>query len=166
MGDKRVLADEYTDRYLSHSDGQECDNRGPAIKELDLAAFKNLDTSKVQNMALMFDLPVAKAVYFGDKFDTSKVTDMNRMFSLPGAESLDISSFNTGSLTKATLMFDLDICTNLKLGDGFDLSNIKENGTTYMFTTPVLPVLDLSNVNFGSNANYRCASTISYFNLG
>ncbi|MCR5507881.1 MAG: leucine-rich repeat protein [Lachnospiraceae bacterium] len=174
-GEKRVLAADYTgdmdkeynrDCYLSHSDGQECENRGPAITSLDLAAFANFDTSKVKNMALMFDLPEAESVSFGNKFNTSKATDMNRMFNLPKAESLDVSCFNTASLTKATLMFDLDTCRSINLGNGFDLSQIRENGTEYMFTAPVLAELDLSHVNFGSNANAMCASTIAYFNLG
>ncbi|MCR5503381.1 MAG: leucine-rich repeat protein, partial [Lachnospiraceae bacterium] len=174
-GDKRVLGDEYSgyyDGYLSrgcyqsHSGGREAGERGPAFTSLDLSAFKNFDTSRVQNMALMFDLPEAEQLSFGSRFDTSKVPPMNRMFNLRKKESLNISCFNTGSLNAATRMFDLDICTDLTLGTGFDLSKINKGKSGSMFSTPVLPALDLSGVNFGDNADALSSSSIAYFNLG
>jgi hypothetical protein len=108
--------------------------------DLDLSEF---DTSSVTDMGEMFGYAwiekVVEKVGF-DNFNTSNVSDMTSMFgsvqvSNPSAESItiDLSHFNTPSLTKANYFLSL--------------SNIYTPGVTYTYNLKNVTI-DMSNFDF------------------
>lgn len=108
--------------------------------DLDLSEF---DTSSVTDMGEMFGYTwiekVVEKVGF-DNFNTSNVSDMTSMFgsvqvSNPSAESItiDLSHFNTPSLTKANYFLSL--------------SNIYTPGVTYTYNLKNVTI-DMSNFDF------------------
>ena len=99
------------------------------LKSIDLSGF---DTSKVTDMSHMFygcsGLP---SIDLSD-FDTSKVTNMSHMFyGCSGLPSIDLSDFDTSNVTTMASMFNY--CYGLKSIDlsGFDTSKVTDMNTMF-----------------------------------
>jgi surface protein len=68
--------------------------------------FKDVDTSKVTNMNMMFDSCRYLTSLDLSGWDTSNVTDMNMMFgSCSALTSLDLSGWDTSKVTEMDIMF-------------------------------------------------------------
>ncbi|MGO5277001.1 BspA family leucine-rich repeat surface protein [Holdemanella porci] len=140
----------------------------------DKIIFNNINTSKVNNMAMMFaGSSSITSLEFGDKFDTSKVENMESMFNgCSGLTSLDVSNFKTSSVTNMESMFNS--CSGLTTLDlnNFNTSKVV-NMSTMFFKCKKLTSLDLSSFNtiyvkdmssmFG-DCNALTALNISIFN--
>ena len=140
----------------------------------DKIIFNNIDTSKVNNMAMMFaGSSSITSLEFGNKFDTSKVENMESMFNgCSGLTSLDVSNFKTSSVTNMESMFNS--CSGLTTLDlnNFNTSKVV-NMSTMFFKCKKLTSLDLSSFNtiyvkdmssmFG-DCNALTALNISIFN--
>lgn len=144
---------------------------------LDLSGF---DTSKVQNMSHMFEHcdcyiggmnlssfdtgNVTDMSYmFNDcncvsedvaRFDTRNVTDMNHMFfdTAVGGDVLDLSGYDTGSVTNMESMFAGCGAKYLDVS-GFETSNVTNmNG---MFNACSVDILDVSSFDLGNVTDMR-----------
>ena len=71
------------------------DNICKNIKILDLSTW---NTSKVTNMAYMFENLNTQKIKFSKKFDTSNVINMSNMFAYCGFTDIDLSMFNTSKV--------------------------------------------------------------------
>ena len=94
--------------------------------------LKGLDTSKVTNMAYMFDGCSSLTSLDLSNFNTSNVTSMYSMFqNCSSLTSLDLSNFNTSNVTSMNSMFYY--CSSLTSLDlsNFDTSNVTD--MKYMF---------------------------------
>ena len=113
----------------------------------------NFDTSKVTNIAYMFENCSSLISLDLSSFNTSNVTAMNHMFNACSSLStLDISSFNTSNVTTFRYMF-----FNCKSLVNLDLSSFNSSNVTNMEFTfygcRSLVYLDLSGFNT-SNLQY------------
>ena len=127
-----------------------------SLTSLDLSSF---DTSKVNNMGVMFYECTSLTSLDVSSFDTSNATDMRFMFyKCSNLKSLDVSSFDTSKVTDMSGMFN--DCTSLT---SLDLSSFKTSKVTRMnnmfYGCSGLTSLDLSGWNM-SNVTY----TDSMFN--
>ena len=92
-----------------------------SLLELDVSGF---DTSNVTNMASMFSGCNSLKELDVSGFDTSNVTNMSYMFSSSSLANLDLSNFDTSNVTDMSGMFNsCSSLTNLDLS-GFDTSNV------------------------------------------
>lgn len=95
---------------------------GTGIEELDLS---NFDTSQVTTMYGMFDGTRELQTLNLKNFDTSKVKNMAFMFYNIAVPELDVSAFDTSSVTDMGGMFDSTLkLTKLDLSN-FDTSNVE-----------------------------------------
>ena len=94
-----------------------------SLLELDVSGF---DTSNVTNMASMFSGCNSLKELDVSGFDTSNVTNMSYMFSSSSLANLDLSNFDTSNVTDMSGMFNsCSSLTNLDLSS-FDTSNVTE----------------------------------------
>ena len=107
--------------------------------------LSSLNTSKVTDMSKMF-MQCDNLSSLNVDIDTSKVTNMEGMFrEMSSIEVLDLSSFNTSSVTSTTFMFYYN--TGVKTIYASDLWNMGSvKSSTYMFG---------SNNNLVGDNNYK-----------
>ena len=116
------------------------------IDELDLSSF---DTLNVEDMSYMFIESSAKKIKFSDKFNTLKVKNMECMFYDSSASTLDLSSFDTSSVTNMDMMFAASEATEIKGLNKFDTSKVTNMRSMFYkskATTLGLNSFDTSNV--------------------
>ena len=112
-----------------------------------ITMLKDLDTSNVTNMSLMFAECSALTQLDVSNFNTSNVIYMNSIFAgCSSLTSLDISNFNTSNVTDMAAMFgDCSSLTSL------DLSNLNTSNVIYIGSMfdgcSSLTSLNLSNFN-------------------
>ena len=144
--EKVYLNTDSSNMFLSRFGGQEIKN----ILEVDLS---NFDTSKVTNMASMFNaMPKLTSLNLSN-FDTSKVTNMSYMFSaIRNLITLNLSNFDTSKVTNMQYMFaGMHNVTTLNLSN-FDTSKV--TNMQYMFAgMRNLTALNLSNFNTSQVTN-------------
>ena len=101
-----------------------CDSK--TIQTLDLSSF---DTSKVTNMAFMFQDSKSEKITFGNKFSTPKVQTMQAMFARVKIKTLDLSGFTfENALNKKDMFHGADTTTvYLKTKDYVDQLNAVSN---------------------------------------
>ena len=107
--------------------------------------FNNIDTSKVTNMASMFDSCRNLTTLDLSNFDTSNVTYMYYMFfKCSKLTLLDLSNFDTSNVTDMGNMFDS--CSSLTTLDvsSFDTSKVMDMSSMFDSCSK-LSTLDLSN---------------------
>ena len=123
------------------------------------------DTSSVTNMHGMFNGPHLLTTLDLSNFNTSSVTDMSYMFVMIKLTTLDVSSFDTSSVTNMLRMFHA--CRDLTT---LDLSNFDTSSVTdmsYMFnenkdlTSLDVSSFDTSSVTTMYNMFYDCGSLTS-----
>ena len=152
------------------------------VQEIDLSFF---DSSRVNNMGLMFAYDSKLASLDLSNFDTSNVIDMHQLFcgtnSLISLDishlntskvtnmsqmfynadsliSLDLSNFDTSSLTNMSAMFfDASSLEELIFGDKFNISKI--SNISGMFQS--IPAL--KKIKFGNNFNINVNSISALF---
>ena len=144
--EKVYLNTDSSNMFLSRFGEQEIKN----ILEVDLSTF---DTSKVTNMASMFNaMPKLTSLNLSN-FDTSKVTNMSYMFSaIRNLITLNLSNFDTSKVTNMQYMFaGMHNVTTLNLSN-FDTSKV--TNMQYMFAgMRNLTALNLSNFNTSQVTN-------------
>ena len=144
--EKVYLNTDSSNMFLSRFGEQEIKN----ILEVDLS---NFDTSKVTNMASMFNaMPKLTSLNLSN-FDTSKVTNMSYMFSaIRNLITLNLSNFDTSKVTNMQYMFaGMYNVTTLNLSN-FDTSKV--TNMQYMFADMRnLTALNLSNFNTSQVTN-------------
>lgn len=117
--------------------------------------IENLDTSKCENFAYMFESATALTSIDLSHFDTSSATNMTEMFYQTRFTSLDLSTFNTSKVESMDGMFQG--CTYLSTIDlsSFDTSNVKNMSSMFQSCNN-LETLDISNFDTSSvtNMNY------------
>lgn len=114
----------------------------PNLETID--GLNNLDTSKVTDMIYMFDNSRKLTTLDVSSFDTSSVTSTRSMFSRTNITSLDLSSFDTSAVKDMSGMFSN---TSLKT---IDVSNFNTSNVTSMkgmFSNTSLKAIDVSNFN-------------------
>ena len=122
------------------------------------------NTSKVTNMAMMFELCGATELPL-NKFDTSNVTDMSRMFYSSKALKLDLSSFDTSNVSKMDWMFRNNYATEIIFSDKFTTSKVTNMDS--MFSNSKAAVLDLSSFDTSNvtsiNQTFKdCSAKVGY----
>ena len=144
--EKVYLNTDSSNMFLSRFGEQEIKN----ILEVDLS---NFDTSKVTNMASMFNaMPKLTSLNLSN-FDTSKVTNMSYMFSaIRNLITLNLSNFDTSKVTNMQYMFaGMHNVTTLNFSN-FDTSKV--TNMQYMFAgMRNLTALNLSNFNTSQVTN-------------
>lgn len=129
----------------------------------------NFNTSNVTNMSRMFYYCSGLTSLYVSNFNTSRVTDMNSMFyACTGLTSLEVSSFNTSNVTNMCFMFlGCEGLPSLDLSN-FNTSSVKRMYGMFMGCSG-LTSLDLSNFNTSSVTNMWCmfdgCSGLSSLNL-
>ena len=119
---------------------------GIKTKKLSLSSF---DTLNVEDMSYMFIESSAKKIKFSDKFNTLKVKNMECMFYDSSASTLDLSSFDTSSVTNMDMMFAASEATEIKGLNKFDTSKVTNMRSMFYkskATTLGLNSFDTSNV--------------------
>ncbi len=116
--------------------------------------LSNWDTSSVTDMSYMFYGDSSLQNIEGiDNFQTGKVTTMYAMFSKSNISTLNLSNWDTSSVTDMSFMFNK--CANLTTIEG--LNNFKTDKVTtmqMMFNEdPLLTDLDVTNWNTSSVTN-------------
>ena len=108
-----------------------------------ISGLSNMDTSKVDTMAHMFDGTSSLTELDLSSFNTSKVKDMSYMFkSTSSLRELNLSNFNTSEVTTMSYMFYHTSLRELNLSN-FNTSKVKN--MSYMFQyTDSLEKLDVS----------------------
>lgn len=108
--------------------GMQIENENPFGKIEKIIGLENFDTSKVTNMAAMFDRCERLTTINVSGFNTSKVTTMQYMFSdCRSLIELDLSNFDTSNVTNINWMFGR--CINLEY---IDISNFNTSKVTNM----------------------------------
>ena len=118
------------------------------LKELTLIkGLNNLDTSKVEDMSMMFDGCSSLQSLDVSGFDTSKVTDMCCMFNnCSSLQSLDVSGFDTSKVEDMSFMFGH--CSSLQSLDVSGFNTSKVTNMSGMFGgCSSLQSLDVSGFN-------------------
>lgn len=117
---KGVIFTKYSKINLSNFDGSEMKSMESMFERtaenIDNIIFGNIDTSKVENMAKMFQGSQLDNAVFKPFFNTSNVKNMERMFE--GAcfnTELDLSSFDVRNVNKMEKMFPVYYIKNLIL---------------------------------------------------
>ncbi len=95
-----------------------------SLEEINVSGF---NTTNVKDMSYLFDDCRSLKSVNVSNFSTDNVTDMSYMFSAcKSLKVLDISNFNTAAVTNMSWMFaDCDNLTTIRVGDGWNTSNIK-----------------------------------------
>ena len=126
------------------------------LTSLDLS---NFDTSSVIDMHQLFCGVDGLISIDLSNFDTSKVTNMSQMFyDADGLIFLDLSNFDTSSLTNISAMFyDASSLEKLTFGDKFNVSKISDISRLFY----ELP--SLKKIKFGNNFNINVNSISSFF---
>ncbi|MFK4893475.1 BspA family leucine-rich repeat surface protein [Lactococcus petauri] len=108
-----------------------------------ISGLSNMDTSKVDTMAHMFEGTSSLTELDLSSFNTSKVKDMSYMFkSTSSLRELNLSNFNTSEVTTMSYMFYHTSLRELNLSN-FNTSKVKN--MSYMFQyTDSLEKLDVS----------------------
>lgn len=120
------------------------------VPTLDLSRF---DTSRVVNMANMFDSCTALTSLDLSGFNTDNVTDMQYMFAhCWNITSLNLSTFNTSNVTNMLRMFDSCIALISLDLSGFDTSNVT-NMQCMFLDCRAMTSLNLSNFNTSNVTN-------------
>ena len=130
--------------------------------------LRNVSTSKVVNLAAMFNGCTSLASVDVSKFDTSNVTDVNGMFnSCSSLKTLNLSNFNTSKVINMSHFFNgCSSLTSINLS-GFNTSNVNE--TSAMFgTCRSLTTIDLTSFNTVSVTDmrsmfYNCSNLTSIY---
>ncbi len=99
----------------------------------------NLNNYKIMQL---YTLATTNGILDLSNFDTSSVTDMSGMFAYSAATSLDLSSFDTKNVTNMSGMFAYSAATSLDLSS-FDTSNV--TNMSGMFAYSAATSLDLSS---------------------
>ena len=130
------------------------------------ASFKGSNTSKVTNMASMFESCISLTSLDVSRFNTSIVTNMSNMFSLcSGLTSLDVSNFDTSNVTDIYCMFN--VCSGLISLDvsNFDTSNVTDIEEMFRgcasLTSLDVSNFDTSKVIYMNSMFEGCASLTS-----
>lgn len=106
---------------------------------------------------LFYDMYALKTIDFNDNFDTSNATNMECMFAQTSSlNGLDLSSFDTSSVTTANSMFFSTNVSTLNLCN-FDTSNITNMSSMFKETK------NFKNVYVGSNWTSAQADTTDMF---
>ena len=130
------------DKVYWHRDSSSMFKNMLALKQIDL---QKANTSRVTNMAMLFDACESLEELDLSTFDTSSVANMNDMFRFcEGLKKLDLSGFDTSSVTSMMGMFEH--CASLQEINlsGFDTSSVVN--MSYMFSScRSLTELDLSS---------------------
>ncbi|EKZ4336023.1 BspA family leucine-rich repeat surface protein [Listeria monocytogenes] len=115
------------------------------IKNLDL---RNLDTSHVTNMGMMFNNSGATSIDVSN-WDTSNVTDMNNMFAVTVdlTTSIDVSNFDTSNVTNMGTMFSGCYSPSIDVSN-FNTSNATD--MSFMFSNCGASSLDLSSFDISN----------------
>ena len=113
----------------------------------EISGLQYVNTSKVNNMASMFQRCKSLQAVDVSKFDTRNVENMDNLFDYCSSlTSLDLSNFNTAKVTTMGYMFvNCQNLTNLKLSS-FDTRNVKSMRGMFSVCSS-LTNLDLSNFN-------------------
>lgn len=109
-----------------------------------ISGLSNMDTSKVDTMAHMFEGTSSLTELDLSSFNTSKVKNMSYMFQYTDSlEKLDVSTFDTSEVTTMTAMFNgIKYVTELDLS-GFKTPKVTSMGSMFMGAIS-LTKLDLS----------------------
>lgn len=112
-----------------------------------------IDTSNVTSMQYMFSGLNSLSTLDLNNFNTKKVSNMLGMFEASGFTSLDLSLFDSSSLTTLNFLFSRD--SNLRsitFGSNFTISNV--SNVSYMFAAcSNLSSLDISMFNLSKVTN-------------
>ena len=113
----------------------------------EISGLQYVNTSKVNNMASMFQRCKSLQAVDVSKFDTRNVENMDNLFDYCSSlTSLDLSNFNTAKVTTMGYMFvNCHNLTNLKLSS-FDTRNVKSMRGMFSVCSS-LTNLDLSSFN-------------------
>lgn len=98
------------------------------LDKIDLSSF---DTSNVQLMSAMFMGSTVTKIDGLNKLNTSKVTSMDSMFRMCKLKVLDLSSFDTHSVTTMGQMFDWAEAETIIGLEKFDTSNVTNMGQMF-----------------------------------
>ena len=102
---------------------------GSSVSELDLQYFDNQNVESIYGM--FNNTTNLTNLVMGDSFVTSNVTNLGDMFNDSAVTSLDLSTWDTSSVTDMSGMFqDTDTLTNIVLGDSFSSSNVEDFQTS------------------------------------
>ena len=135
----------------------------------EISGLQYVNTSKVTNMANMFQGCRSLQTVDVSKFDTRNVENMNNLFDYCSSlTSLDLSNFNTEKVTTMDYMFvNCHNLTSLKLSS-FDTRNVKSMRGMFSVCRS-LSSLDLSNFNTESlettNEMFYYCSSLSSLDL-
>lgn len=137
------------------------------LTSIDLSSF---NTSKVTNMCQMFfNCSLLSSITFGPNFVLDSAENIMNMFAAcPALETLDISNFNTSTVTEMRQMFSG--CTNLttiKIGTGWDTSNVTEENSNNMFynCSAIVGEDGTTYNSSNTNKNYAHADAGGYLTL-
>ena len=98
---------------------------GSSVSELDLQYFDNQNVESIYGM--FNNTTNLTNLVMGDSFVTSNVTNLGDMFNDSAVTSLDLSTWDTSSVTDMSGMFqDTDTLTNIVLGGSFSSSNVED----------------------------------------
>lgn len=122
----------------------------PNLKSLDVTY---LDTSKVKDMAAMFDSLSKLTTLSVNNFDTSRVTNMRDMFyGMTKLTSLDVSKFDTSNVKDMNGMFyEVSSLTSLDVSN-FNTSKVEDMGYMFAYMSKIT-TLDVSNFNTSNVTN-------------
>ena len=134
-------------QYLNKNSRDLCSK----LSNLTTVNISSLNTSKVEDMGLMFGGTTSLKQLDLSSFDTSNVTNMWAMFRDSGVETIDLSSFDTSKVTRMDEMFYRSQIKTIDVSS-FDTSNVENFDC--MFSKTKLTTLDVSNFD-GSKAVYN-----------
>ena len=148
--------------------GSNASNMFANYNNLESIDLTNLKTSKVTNMRYMFESSKATILDLSS-FDTSSVTDMSRMFFASAAmEIKGLDKFNTSNVTNMNNMFSRSNATEIKGLNQFNTSNVTDMSAMFYnskATSIDLSSFDTSNVtNMSSMFNESAATEIKGLN--
>lgn len=121
---------------------------------IEIEGLEIVDTSKVIDMGLMFDMCSILKDLDLSSFDTSNVTNMFGMFyECRNLINLDLGSFNTSKVTDMNIMFYN--CQNLKNLNisKFDTSSVTGMNNMFKDCMELIATITIRNVNLSSYAN-------------
>jgi surface protein len=132
-----------------------------SLKELDTTGW---DTGSAVTLTQMFegcrDLKTIKGI---ENWDVSKVVSVNEMFYTNGQsmaiEELDLSGWNTASLTNTGRMFmGCGMLTTVYVGDGWNLSQVTGSGSMFTWCGKLIGGKGTTVANMKTDdATYACA---------
>ena len=160
-GAGKIQANANSSYMFSYTSRSYCFKKLTSIENLSL-----LDTSKVTDMASMFNYCYGLKSIDLSGFDTSKVTDMSHMFyGCSGLPSIDLSDFDTSKVTNMSHMFYGCIgLTSIDLSD-FDTSNVTTMASMFNYCYGLKSIdlsgFDTSKVTDMNTMFYGCIGLTS-----